>query len=180
MSEEKKIEFIAVESPYNAVLPWNQLRNIQYAILANTHAASFKDAATWTPHICNTQIVKFGYNTYIGDTYGTFLMKLSKNLLKYYIGREDTLRITNGVRQTHIDRIVCYTDFGISSGMKSAIDVANANNIPVEMRKLPPELLKEVFGQSFLSTILPTVTFIIPKVLMCIGLYYVVKSNSLF
>lgn len=72
MSEDK-VKLVSVESPYNALTPWNQLRNIQYAILANCHAASLGDA-TWTPHIANTQIVKFGHNTYVGDTYGELLL----------------------------------------------------------------------------------------------------------
>ena len=168
------IKFVAVESPYNALMPWTQIRNIQYAVLSNTHAASFRDSATWTPHICNTQIVKFGINTYIGDTYGDILINFSKNLLKYDIGRDDTIRITNSVRKTHIDKIICYTDFGISSGMKSAIQVAKDNNIPIEMRNLPKDMLCEVFGQSIASTIVPIIVFVVPKLLMCVGIWHLI------
>lgn len=155
MDQKESISFVSVESPYNALLPWTQLRNIQYAILANTHAASLGDA-TWTPHLCNTQITKFGVNGYIGDSYASFLLScFGNNIYKYALGREKTLDITNATRVKHMDKIICYIDFGISSGMQSAIDVANEAGIPVEQRKLPPDLMKEVFGQSFMSTVLP-------------------------
>ena len=175
-----QIKFVSVESPYNAFTPWMQLRNIQYAILANTHAASLGDA-TWTPHICNTQIVKFGYNTYIGDTYGELLLRcFGKNIYKYDIGRDETLKITNYIRQTHIDKVVCYTDFGTSSGMQSAINAAQLKNIPVENRKLPNDLMQEVYGQSFSSTIFPTIQFTSIYGLSCYGLYNFIKKIKKF
>ena len=172
----KTVKLVSVESPYNTLLPWTQLRNIQYAILANTHAASFGDA-TWTPHICNTQVVKFGLNTYIGDTFGGLLLHtFGENIYKYNLSRDDTLRITNSIRQTHVDKVICYTDFGISGGMKSAIDAAKSKNIPVEERKLPPDLMKEVFGQSFASTVIPTLKFICTGGFMGYGLYHFLRK----
>jgi len=172
----KIVKLVSVESPYNAIFPWTQLRNIQYAILANTHAASLGDA-TWTPHICNTQIVKFGCNTYIGDTVGELLLRFfGKNIIKYSLGRDETLRITNSVRQTHVDKVVCYTDFGISGGMQSAIDAAKLSNTPVEKRKLPPDLKKEVFGQSITSTIIPVSKFTCTFGFMMYGLYHLLHK----
>jgi hypothetical protein len=177
---DNKIKLISVESPYNARTPWTQLRNIQYAILCNTHAASLGDA-TWTPHICNTQVVKFGYNSYIGDTYGDFIVTFfGKNVCKYYLSRNETLRITNSVRQTHIDKVICYTDFGVSGGMRSAIVAAKMKNITVEERKLPNDLMKEVYGQSFVSTIIPTLTFTGTNTLMGYGLYKLINKKKEF
>ena len=158
MSED--FQLVSVESPYNAISPWKQLRNIQYAILANTHAASLERDVTWTPHICNTQIVKFGYNAYIGDTFGNIILgTFNQNVCKYWLGRDETLKRTNAIRQSHIDKVVCYTDFGISNGMQSAIDAANSKGVPVEMRKLPLYLKKEIIGQSFASTAIPITKF---------------------
>ena len=146
---------VSVETPYNSKYPWYQKRNIQYAIQCNTHAASLGDV-TWTPHLCNTQFVKFGMNNYISDTVSSFVLeKMDKTNKKYFIGREETLRLTNMTRQTKIDSVICYTDFGISSGMKSAIQAAKLANIPVEYRTLPEDLKKDIFTQSYSSTITP-------------------------
>jgi hypothetical protein len=143
---------VSVETPYNSIYPWYQIRNIQYAIQCNTHASSLGDV-TWTPHICNTQFVKFGFNNYISDSLSTFF--LSKMDDKYFLGRDETLKRTNQIRQTKIDKVICYTDYGISLGMTSAIETAKNGNIPIEYRKLPNDMKKEIFCESFQSTILP-------------------------
>ena len=145
-------KLVSVESPFNATWPHIQLRNIQYAILANTHAASLGEV-TWTPHICNTQYVKWGMNGYISDTLGQlFSAKLGA---KYFIGRDRTLDLTNRIRQTKVDKVICYTDYGISSGMQSAIDVATKSGTTIEYRTLPDDLKNEIFGESFISTAVP-------------------------
>lgn len=171
-----KTKLVSVESPYNAYTPWNQLRNIQYAILANTHAAS-KEDATWTPHICNTQYVKFGFNSYIGDTYGTMMLKFfGKDFYKYSIGLKRTMEVTNDIRRSKVDKVICYTDFGISRGMQSAIDTAKEVGIEVEERKLPKDLMKDVYGQSFSSTFFPTAKFGVSSGLMLYGAYNLLKK----
>jgi hypothetical protein len=174
-----KVKLISVESPYNSKCPYYLLRNIQYAILANTHAASLGDA-TYIPHICNTQTVKYGYNTYIGDTMGEILIRLfgSKTDHKYFLSRDETIKITNNIRSNKIDKIVCYTDFGITKGMQSAILVAKENNIEIEERKLPSDMMKEVIGQSPSSIIVPICTSILPNVFAGIGLYYTIRKGK--
>jgi hypothetical protein len=150
-----KQHLVSIETPYNSIYPWYQIRNIQYAIQCNTHASSLGDV-TWTPHICNTQFVKFGFNRYISDNLSTFfLSKMDKTNNKYFIGRDETLKRTNQIRQTKIDKVICYTDYGISSGMNSAIESAKNANIPIEYRKLPNDMKKEIFCESFQSTVPP-------------------------
>lgn len=150
---------VSVESPYNSLNPLKLIRNRQYAIFANTHAASLGDV-TWTPHICNTQVVKWGLNGYVGDTIGEAVRRVvPDSTAKYDVGREETLHRTNLIRQQKIDKVVCYTDFGISSGMRGAIVAANAAGVPVERRKLPEDLRREVFMESFASTAVPATKF---------------------
>lgn len=146
------VNLVSLESPFNSPYPWICLRNIQYAILANTHAASLGDV-TWAPHLTNTQFVKWGYNNYVSDVWGSLLSGFIDG--KYFLGRDETLRLTNEVRQTKVDKVVCYTDYGISSGMKGAIEAANESGTPVEYRKLPEDMMKDVFGESVVSTVAP-------------------------
>lgn len=147
------VKFVSVESPFNSKYPWNVYRNIQYAIMANRHASGIGEV-TYTPHIVNTQYVKYGINGYISDLWADLF--LSSNLSGgYFVTREDTLIRTNQIRQQRVDVVVCYTDYGISSGMQSAIDAAERESVPVEYRKLPAELKQEIFGESFTSTIIP-------------------------
>jgi len=124
--------------------------------MCNTHAASLGDV-TWTPHLCNTQYVKTGINGYISDTLSTIVLSImGTSDRKYYLGRDETLRRTNMIRDTKIDKVICYTDYGVSSGMREAINVAENNpNVDIIYRSLPNDLKKEIFGESFLSTFVP-------------------------
>ena len=155
---EEAVRFVSVESPYNASNPVTLLRNIQYAALCNTHAASLKDA-TWAPHLCNTQVVYCGIRAYIGDTFSAFLFStgLFKNTpaATYSIGRDETLRVTNEVRKTRCDAVVCYTDYGMTDGMRSAAHAAQKAGVRVIERHLPPELKRHVIGESVASTVVP-------------------------
>ena len=161
---------VSVESPYNNIYPWYHIRNIQYAIQCNTHASSLGDV-TWTPHIYNTQFVKYGYNYYISDTWSYYLTKVDNTNGKYFIGREETLKRTNIIRQTKIDSVVCYTDYGISSGMKEAIKAAEEKNINVEYRTLPNDMKQEIFGESFMSTVMPLIPHVFCSLLITTFLF---------
>jgi hypothetical protein len=169
------IKFVSIETPYNSIYPWKVIRNIQYAIQANKHATLSKKYATWVPHLCNTQFVILGMNGYIGDSIGSYFLKLFPNS-SYGIGREKTLEITNNIRGKKIDKILVYDDFGISSGMQTAIDIAEKNDIPIEYRKLPKNMLKNVFGQSFQSTFIPITFFSCNITLSCYGLFNILKK----
>ena len=153
-----KPKFVSIETPYNSIYPWYQIRNYQYAIQCNTHASSLGDV-TWTPHLCNTQFVKLGYNSYISDSLSTFVLsKMDKTNRKYFLGRDETIKVTNEIRKTKMDAVVCYTDYGISSGMNEAIKTAEKNKIPVIYRRLPEDLKKEIFTESIGSSSLPVFT----------------------
>lgn len=172
MDEKTPAKLVSIETPYNSVYPWYQLRNIQYAIQCNTHAASLGDV-TWVPQLTNTQYVKFGYNGYISDSVSSFL--LSKFGHGYYLGRERTLCLTNRIRQTRLDAVVCYTDYGVSSGMRSAIDAAGKAGVPVEYRTLPTDLKKDIFTESIVSTSVPIIKNVSVIGLTILGLLKCIK-----
>lgn len=152
----ENIKFVSIETPYYSFNPMTLYRNIQYAIQANTHATLSKEYATWAPHLCNTQFVLFGLNGYVGDNLSCIIPNLLKND-NYGIGGEKDLDAINEARVKHMDKLLVYTDFGISTGMRSAINAAERHNITVEYRKLPPESMKHVFGQSIMSTAIPVI-----------------------
>ena len=173
----KAVQFVSVESPYNAIWPWTQWRNIQYAIMCNFHAAS-KGDATYAPHLCNTQVTKFGFNGYVGDSIAAILLQLgccTSPHATYAVTRNDTLRITNEARTRKMDKIVLYVDFGKSNGMQSAEMAARESGVPVEERTLPPELMSEVFGQSLASTALPLLKIATINSLVAIGVRAILK-----
>lgn len=64
--------------------------------------------------------------------------------------------------------------------MQSAIDAANSANIPIEKRLLPPDLKKEVFGQSFSSTAFPVLKTGTTYGLSFYGLYHIVRNLKRF
>jgi hypothetical protein len=172
--------FVSVESPYNTSNPITLLRNIQYAALCNTHAASMKDA-TWAPHLCNTQVVYCGIRAYIGDTFGAFLFStgLFKNTpaATYSIGRDETLRVTNAVRATKCDAVVCYTDFGMTAGMQSAVSAAQKANVRVIERTLPPDMKRHILGESFASTAVPCGVALTLTLTCGVGTYTVLRAG---
>lgn len=176
MSSPPPPPLVSVESPYNAVYPWHLARNIQYAILANTHAASLGET-TYVPHLCNTQVVTCGLKGYISDSLGDFILQRWNSQRKYWLGREETLRVTNLTRQRKVDKVVCYTDYGISSGMKGAIVAAEAAGVPVEYRKLPAELKKDIFGESFRSTAIPVSLYGGSMALQLYGLFRLLRRR---
>lgn len=151
---EKVKVLVSVESPFSASNLFRFQQHIQYAVLCNKHAVSL-GYATFTPHLCNTQFVLYGVQAYIGDFVGSLL--LATNLLckakTYSIGREKTLIITNLARVQSCQKVVVYSDFGISTGMQSAIDEARRHNIEVEYTELPPDLMCHVVGKSVASTL---------------------------
>lgn len=146
-------KFVSIESPYNSLYPWTLVRNIQYAIMSTAHATRSGDVC-WTPHICNTQHVRCGFSGYVGDTMSVIAQAVLGDG-GFGTSREFVIAQTNHIRATKVDTVVCYVDFGVSSGMQSAIDTANENGVPIEYRKLPPTWRREIFGQGFKSTILP-------------------------
>lgn len=86
-----------------------------------------------------------------------FASKMSSQSL----GREYCLSLTDEVRET-CDEIVVYEDFGTeSSGVRRAIQLGEYRGIPVVYKKLPPSLIRHVWGQSFLSTVVPLVNMAI-------------------
>ena len=158
---EPRFTLVSVESPYDARNPWTLLRNIQYAVLCNAAEASHKHA-TWAPHLCNTQTVFMGLRMFFGDATIALLLGLglfaASPAAKFSIGRAETLRVTNEARSTNCDAVAVYVDLGITDGMQAAIDAAKAAGKPVLERKLPDDVMKHVFGQSFGSTAVPIAT----------------------
>jgi hypothetical protein len=153
---QQQTRLVSVESPFNAVWPWQLWRNVQYAILCNAHAASLGDA-TYVSHLCNTQYVAYGINGYASDTLAALLRgHAHTGSSKYYTDRWTALgRTRNVLQQRRMDAVVCYTDYGVSSGMREAVGAAEAAGVPVEYRQLPGDLKRHVFGESLASTAVP-------------------------
>ncbi len=89
--------------------------------------------AAYASHILNTQYVEGGEHFYISDDVYD----------KFDCTREQVINITNALR-LKADKIVFYVDFGYSNGMLAAKELAEEHGIPVEERKLPKEMLKEI------------------------------------
>lgn len=179
-AREQNVRFVSVESPYNALNPVTLLRNRQYAALCNTHAASFKDA-TWAPHLCNTQVVYYGIVAFIGDTFSAFLFStgLFKNTpaSTYSIGRDETLRVTNAVRATKCDAVICYTDYGMTNGMELAAIAARNAGVRVIERRLPLELKRHVIGESIASTVVPCGIALVLTSTCGVGTYTMLRAG---
>ena len=61
----------------------------------------------------------------------------------------------DAVRRLKIDRVVRYTDFGVSPGMRLTAARLHRSTVPVTDTRLPPELLRHVYGMSAASTLPP-------------------------
>jgi len=170
-------KLFSIETPFNSDYPWIVRRNIQYGIQANKDACQSLNA-TWVPQLSNTQVVKWGLDGYLGDSFAACAVKLLPKswTQKYGIGREKTLEVTNDIRKTKVDKVLVYRDFGISSGMKSAIKVAEENGVEIEYRNLPKDKLNNVIGQSFMSTFVPLSKLGISSSLITYGLFNVIKK----
>jgi hypothetical protein len=145
---------VSVESPYTASNWFRFQQHLQYAVLCNRHAASLGNA-TFTPHLCNTQVVMYGVQAFVGDFFGSMLLAtgMFSTAKKYTVSRDKTLEVTNLARIQSCDKVCVYTDFGVSEGMQLAIDAAKRNNIQVVERKLPDDLMCHVVGKSVGSTV---------------------------
>ena len=155
-AQAKKV-LVSVESPFSAPNWFRFQQHKQYAVLCNKHAVSL-GYATFTPHLCNTQVVFYGVQAYIGDFVANTLLatNLFSNAKTYSIGREKTLEVTNLARIQSCQKVMVYRDFGVSAGMQSAIDEARRHNIDVEYTDLPPDLMRHVVGKSPGSSLVGT------------------------
>jgi|APSaa5957512493_1039668.scaffolds.fasta_scaffold89195_2 hypothetical protein len=132
-----KTTFISMESPFSN--PDHKLlkRNICYGLLAVKDAALNYNEVSYAPHLLHTQLVYKGNHYYVDDA----ICKSDKLGDFFGVGRERILEMTNCVRKK-ADKIVFYTDFGMTNGMKFAEKFAIDNDIFIEKRKLPKEMLK--------------------------------------
>ena len=129
----KRIDVVSIESPYNNKNPKILKRNINYAIVAVKDATRNHRNAAYASHLLNTQYVEGGNHFYISDDTND----------KFDCDRDTVIDITNSLRMK-ADKIVFYIDFGYSNGMLWAKSLAEEYGIPIEERKLPKEMLKEV------------------------------------
>lgn len=125
---------VSVESPYRAATAELQQEHVCYAVLAAKHASKFHGEAPFASHLILTQSVDHSGGTF----YCSDDMPEPHGL---GVGREGAIEITHSARMV-CDKIVLYTDYGVSSGMKAAVTVAEEHGIPIEYRQLPPEMLK--------------------------------------
>ena len=132
---------VSVESPYHNEDPELLDRNIKYAIMACRHAIKFHGEAATASHLIYTQRVKDGVHEYVHD----------KIVSEFDLGRDEVISITNEIREK-ADKLVFYTDLGMSAGMKWAERIAKEKGIPVEYRKLPEKMLAIVFEKPIEAT----------------------------
>lgn len=128
---------VSIESPYNNVDDALRERNIRYAILCMKDASLNHNEAAYASHLLNTQTVINGRHLYVSDdTFDPFDHDY-----------KTVIAMTHAIR-ARCDKIVFYVDFGMSSGMKSALDLANEKNIPTEERHLPADWLAQHLNRS--------------------------------
>lgn len=127
------MQFVSIESPYNNADPNLLKRNINYAILAVKDATKNYNNAAYAAHLLNTQYVQDGEHGYLSDDVRD----------KFGVGRDKVIEITHLIR-LRADKIVFYVDFGYSSGMLAAKELAEKNGILTEERRLPEEMMKEL------------------------------------
>ena len=65
-------KWVALESPYFSILPWNTMRNYQYAILAFKYESA-NNKVVYASHITYTQWVMCGLNSFLGDFVSEFV-----------------------------------------------------------------------------------------------------------
>ncbi|MEX0595350.1 MAG: hypothetical protein WD512_02540 [Candidatus Paceibacterota bacterium] len=128
---------VSVESPYNNTDPALLQRNINYAILAVKDCSKNYNNEEYAAKLLNTQYVKAGKHDYISDNVHD----------EFGVGRDRIIELTHAIR-LKADKIVFYIDFGYSSGMLAAKDLANKHNIPCEERYLPQDMMKELFPEA--------------------------------
>jgi len=127
-------DVVSVESPYSNQDPAILKRNINYAIMAVKDSSTNYGNAAYASHLLNTQCVDKGEHSYVSDDVHD----------KFGCGRDKVITITNALR-AKADKIVFYIDFGYSRGMLIAKEIAETNGIPMEERKLPKDMMDEVF-----------------------------------
>ena len=153
----KRTKWVSIESPYMSWLPWKTVRNYQYALLAYKNETRLGNMP-FASHITFTQFVLAGCNSCVGgDGVSEIIFhKLSKSgATAQCIGREECLNLTDEVRKI-CDEIVVYDEFGTSSsGVQRAIKLGQHYEIPIVYKQLPPDLKREIIGQSVKSTIVP-------------------------
>ena len=126
--------FVAIESPYHNTDPALLRRNVCYAIQCLKHAGAEHNELGYMPHLNYTQLAKNGEHMYVSDDVED----------EYSVGRERVIEFTTFVRTTKAERIVLYTDFGISRGMQYAVEAGEKAGVPIIKRTLPEHYMKEV------------------------------------
>ena len=176
----RKHKWVSIESPYMSWLPWFVMRNYQYALLCYKNEArelpwleegeegkeGKEGCMPFASHITFTQFVLFGMNSFVGDGLSEVLFHrlFASKMSSQSLGRSYCLDLTDEVRE-ECDKIVVYDDFGTqSSGVQRAIALGKERSIPVEYKQLPPDMMKHVFGQSVLSTVVPLCSMAITAV----------------
>jgi hypothetical protein len=106
--------------------------------------------------ITYTQCVVAGLSSFAGDGVSGILHRMGLGgAAAQIMGREECLAQSDEVRAA-CNAIHVYDDFGAdSSGVQRAVALGHEHDIPVRRRQLPKPLLKQVIGQSVLSTVVP-------------------------
>jgi hypothetical protein len=159
----RECPWVSVESNYwPKSAPWWQrpfrtAQHYQYALLAYKHEASLGHMP-FASHLTYTQWCVAGVNSFAGDGVSEAVRQAVGHLggFRQVLSREACLAQSDDVRR-QCDAIVVYCDYDTSqsSGVTRAVKLADAHGIPVIPRYLPPHLMRQVVGESVLSTVVP-------------------------
>ena len=93
---------------------------------------------------CVADCLRFGESASVSH-----LVFTQPGILDDNIPEERQLGIDAGLAWRHVsDGSVAYVDLGISGGMQYGLDLAQASGKTTERRKLPPEVLAEVYREA--------------------------------
>jgi len=123
-ASEERIETASVESPYWADTPEGRRRNERYAMLATEYTTLVLGCAPYTSHLVSTTHVDH-YNEH-----GVPYVADDPNNKYHIVGRDRAIKMTHAIRRK-MDHIVFFTDHGLSSGMRAAMELAEKEGIDV-------------------------------------------------
>ena len=123
--------FVTIETPYGAPNTESLERNMRYTVLAVKHAQTLDELA-FAPNYLAQQVSE-GSRGLVDESTPDPLG----------VGQEKAFELCNGAR-TKVDKVVFYTDLGMSGGMKIAEQFAQDNKIVTEYRTLPEDFLKHL------------------------------------
>ncbi|MDC0367131.1 hypothetical protein OAM67_01755 [bacterium] len=153
----KRHKWVTIESRYSGN-PVQTIQNYQRAVLAYKFEAE-QGNMPFASHITYPQWVMCGVNSFAGDPGSELLHRIFGHWggFRQILGRKKCIQQSDDVRRQCDEMHVYGDDWKKSKGVRDAVQLAKKHMIPVTHCKLPPELERQIFGKSVLSTVVPVV-----------------------